>query len=317
MRFMELVKKGNISSGLAALGNAFIMLIKGIAAVISGNGTMFASAMSSLADTVNQAFVFGGSILAEMKPSERFPTGFGRVINIFCMVAVIVVTLMAYETIKKGWELTLHPKESGDFWLNIAVLAVSFLVDGSILIKTIKEVSKESNAETKGNFFVRAFKNAGKASPATRLVFYEDSVATLSAIFAIIGIILAQYFDILRADGIISIIIGILMLFVAFRVGYDNMIGLIGVSAPADVENKIGNLLLEDESVVDIYSIRVVQEGRTYHVDTTVELTKGLTLGEADDIKFNLTDKLLRTPEIADVTMGIIEDDDEMHWKEQ
>ncbi|WP_099157549.1 cation diffusion facilitator family transporter [Virgibacillus ndiopensis] len=317
MRFIELVKKGNVSSGIAALGNALIAALKFVAAIISGNGSVFASAMHSTADTVNQAFVFFGSVLSEMKPSKRFPTGFGRIINIFCMVAVIVVTVMAYETAKSGWELIQHPEESGNFWLNVGVLVAAFLVDGFILIKAMKEITKESDTKSKGFILFDAFKSASKASPATRLVFYEDLVATSSAVFAIIGIILAQYFGILRADGVISIIIGILMLFVAFRVGYDNMIGLIGVSAPSDVEKKIADILLEDESVVDIYKMRVLQEGRSYHVEATLELKKGLTLAEADDIKFTLSDKLLRAPEIADVVIGIIEDNGEESWHSQ
>lgn len=317
MRIIKLLKKGNTSSGLAALGNLVIAIVKLIVAAISGNGTMFATAMHSLADTVNQSFVYAGSVLAEMKPSKRFPTGFGRLINIFCMVAVIVVTVMAYETIKTGWELWQHPQESSDFLLNIIVLVFSFLIDGFILYKTMKLILEEAKMKRKGNLFILAFRNAKKASPATKLVFYEDIVATLGALFAIIGIILAQFFSILQADGIVSILIGLLMLFVAFRVGYDNMIGLIGVAAPADVEEQIGKDLLSDKYVVDIYDMRVMQEGRAYHVDVTVELVKGLTLAEADDIKFRLTDQLLKEPNITDVVLGIIEDDEEKSWKKE
>lgn len=316
MSFIQLVKKGNTSSGVAALGNAFLAIIKSIAAAISGSGTMFASAMHSFADAVNQGFVFFGSVLSEMKPSKRFPTGFGRVINLFCMVAVIVVTIMAYETIKEGWHIIQHPAEASNFWLNIGILVAAFLVDGFILVKAMKEIKEEAQIEGGGNLIVTAFKGARKASPATRLVFYEDLVATSSAVLAIIGIVLSQYFDILQADGIISIFIGILMLYVAFRVGYDNMVGLIGVAAPKDVENRIAKDLLEDENVVDIYRLRTVQEGRTYHVEVTVELKKGLTLAEADDIKFMLSDKLLREPEISDVVLGIIEDDEKNSWEE-
>lgn len=314
MEFFQLLKKGNISSGLAAIGNLVISIVKWIVAISSGNGTMFATAMHSLADTVNQTFVYTGSVLAEMKPTTRFPMGFGRVINIFCMVAVIVVTVMAYETIKTGWELWQHPKESSDFIINIIVLVIAFLIDGYILFKTMKQILHETKVEAKGNSFALAFKHAKKASPATKLVFYEDLVATLGAIFAIMGIVLAQFFGILKADGIVSIIIGILMLFVAFRVGYDNMIGLIGVKAPAEVEKRIAEILLTDSCVVDIYGMRVIQEGRTYHAEVTVELIKGLTLNEADDLKFKLTDRLLTEPNIADVVLGIIEDDDKKTW---
>src|SRR5699024_2888150 len=116
-------------------------------------------------------FVFIGSILSEMAPSKRFPKGFGRLINIFCMIAVIVVTLMAYETIKTGWVLFIEPKESSNFLLNIIVLLFAFLIDGLILVKTMKEIAHEAEIEDQGNLFVDAIKNAKRAKPATKLVF--------------------------------------------------------------------------------------------------------------------------------------------------
>lgn len=314
MRFLTLLRKGNVSAGLAALGNLIIAITKFIVAVISGNGTMFATAMHSLADTVNQSFVYFGSVLAEMDPSKKFPHGFGRVINLVCMIAVIVVTVMAYHTIISGWELIRNPQESSDFLLNIIVLLFSFGVDGYILIKTMKEIQHEAKVEGKPNLITSAVRNVQKATPATKLVFYEDIVATLGAILAIIGIVLAQFFEILVADGVISILIGILMLFVAFRVGYDNMLGLIGVAAPAEIEDDIAKSVLADSCVVDIDEMRVVQEGRAYHVYITVELKKGLTLDEADDLKFRMSKKLLNDPNITNVVLAVVEDDGIREW---
>lgn len=191
MRLITLIKKGNFSSGLSALGNLIIAVVKFIVALISGNGTMFATAMHSFADTVNQLFVYVGSILSEMKPSKRFPTGFGRIINIFCMVAVIVVTVMAYETFITGWDLFISPQPSSDYLLNIIVLVFAFLIDGFILYKTMKEIINESKVKEHRNLLIDAFTSAKKASPATKLVFYEDIVATLGAVLAIIGITLS------------------------------------------------------------------------------------------------------------------------------
>lgn len=315
MGIMERIKKGNTSSGVAALGNTFLAAIKAVAATISGSGTMFASAMHSLADAINQGFVFFGSILAELPPSKRFPTGFGRVINIFCMVAVVVVTIMAYETVKEGWHLLWNPTEASNYFLNLIVLIIAFLVDGFILFKAMKEIATETGTSQANGIIGNAFKNVKKASPATRLVFYEDLVATFSAVLAIVGISLAQFFNVVEADGIASIIIGLLMFYVAYRVGYDNMVGLIGVAAPAEVEEKLTGVLLKDEAVVDIRRIRIIQEGRLYHVEGTVELKKGLTLNEADDIKYRLKNELLRQAEVADVVLGIVEDDDQKNWE--
>jgi divalent metal cation (Fe/Co/Zn/Cd) transporter len=55
--------------------------------------------------------------------------------------------------------------------------------------------------------------------------------------------------------------------------------------------------------------LRIVQEGRAYHVESYLELRPGLMLAEADDIKFRVRDKLLTDPDINDVVLGILEDD--------
>lgn len=314
--FWALLKKGNTSSATAALGNVGLAIIKGIAAAISGSGTMFASTMHTVADAVNQGFVFFGSVLAERKPTPKFPTGFGRVVNLFCMVAVIVVTIMAYETFHEGVHLLKHPEESTNFWLNFIVLVIATVVDGSILIKAMKEIAHETRSGAKGFGIVpSAIRNVGRAAPPTRLVFYEDVVATFGQVLALVAIIMAEFTDIKVMDGLASILISFLMIGVAFKVGYDNMVGLIGVAAPKDVEDRIGSIILDDPDVTDIHKIRIVQEGRRYHVDAYIELKRGLSLAEATDIKHRVTETLLKDHDIADVTLGIMDDNGEVSWQ--
>jgi cation diffusion facilitator family transporter len=316
--FMTLIKKGNMSSATAAIGNTFLAIIKGVAASLTGSGAMFASTMHSVADAVNQAFVFTGSVLAEKQPTRRFPAGFGRMINLFCMVAVIVVTVMAYETIHEGFHLLKHPVEAHGFWLNLSVLLISLVVDGFVLVKAMKEILHEARVEAKGSSVVgAAFRNVGRAAPPTRLVFYEDLVATTGALLALIAVIVTAVSNFALLDGISAILIGILMVGVAFRVGYDNMVGLIGVAAPPVVEDKVAKIIFSDTHVTDIFQLRILQEGRYYHVEGLVELTPGLSLADADDIKFRIRDKLLNDPDITDVTLGIIEDNGIKNWVPQ
>ncbi|MBH5317707.1 cation diffusion facilitator family transporter [Paenibacillus sp. GSMTC-2017] len=314
--WISLIKKGNTSSATAALGNTGLAIIKAIAASISGSGTMFASAMHSVADAINQGFVFIGSVLAERKPTEKFPTGFGRVVNLFCMIAVIVVTIMAYETFLKGIKLLKHPEEATNFWLNFIVLMIAIIIDGTILLKAMKEIIKETRADAKGLGIVSsAFRNAGRAAPPTRLVFYEDIVATLGAIFALLAVILAEFTSFKLMDGIATVLIACLMIGVAFKVGYDNMVGLIGVAAPKDVEERIGSLILNDPDVTDIGQMRIVQEGRNYHVEAYVELRKGFSLAEATEINLRIRTKLIADSDVADVTLGIMDDNGIVTWK--
>jgi len=312
----ETLKKGNTSSATAALGNTGLAIVKGFAAAYSGSGAMFASAMHSVADAINQGFVFFGSVLGEKKPTRRFPTGFGRVINLFCMIAVIVVTIIAYETIKEGFHLLKVPKVSTHFWLNAVILTLAIIVDGYVLIKAMKEITREARLEAKGLGVVPlAFRNVGRAAPPTRLVFYEDLVATLGAVLALLAVVVTRFTSFMWLDGVATILIGFLMIGVGFRVGYDNMVGLIGVAAPQDVEDRVAGIILQDPDVTDINRLRIVQEGRFYHVDSYLELRPGLMLSVADDIKFRVRDSLLADPDISDVTLGILEDNGILDWE--
>ncbi|CAM3286581.1 cation diffusion facilitator family transporter [Brevibacillus invocatus] len=312
----EALKKGNTSSATAAIGNTGLAVVKGVAAAFSGSGAMFASAMHSVADAINQGFVFFGSVLGEKKPTPRFPTGFGRVINLFCMIAVIVVTIMAYETIIEGFHLLKVPAVATHFWLNASILVLAIVVDGYVLIKAMKEIIHEARVDAKGwNIVPLSFRNVGRAAPPTRLVFYEDLVATLGAVLALVAVVLTQFTSFTIFDGIATILIGFLMIGVAFRVGYDNMVGLIGVAAPKEVETRVARIILDDPDVTDINRMRIVQEGRFYHVESYIELRPGLLLSVADDIKFRVRDSLLKDQDISDVTLGILEDNGIIDWE--
>jgi len=311
----DLIKKGNASSAAATTGNIVLSLIKVIAAYLSGSGAMYAEAMHTLADTLNQGFVFFGSILAERKATQRYPTGFGRLINLFCMVAVLVATVMAYETVLEGIHLVRHPVRATNLALTIGVLIFSFLVDGYVLVKSMREILAESQTKAgRLDLLPAAVRNLDRASPPTRLVFFEDVVATSGALLAILAILISNYTPLTILDGIAAIVIGLLMGMVAFRLGYDNMAGLIGVAAPREVEEKVARMILSDPDVTDINKMRILREGRYYHIESYVELRPGLSLAEADDIKFRIRDALLADPEITDVTLGIIEDNGIRNW---
>ncbi|WP_210364708.1 cation diffusion facilitator family transporter [Bacillus sp. REN3] len=316
MGLIDFFKRGNKSSGIAALGNTFLAVCKGVAASISGSGTMMATTLHSVADALNQFFVFIGSSISEKEATKRFPTGFGRVVNLFVLIAVIIISIMAYETVLKGWQLIQDPKASSNLALNVAIMILAVLVDGGILIKAMKEIAHETRSDAKGfGIVTHAFKNVSLASPPTRLVFYEDLIATSGALLALLSIVLAHVTGFYLLDGIGTLLIGILLIVIALKIGYENTIGLIGVAAPKVVEDRIAKAILSDPDVIDINTLRVVQEGRQYHVESYLELRKGLTLADADDIKFRVRDTVLEDPDVDDVIMGIIEADDIQTWK--
>ena len=115
----KLLKHGNKPSLLAAFVNLFLGLIKAVAYFFTGNVAMFAEMMHSLGDSANQFFVYIGSALSKKAPTRQFPKGFGRVVNLVCLGAVLIVGILSYETVLEGWHQIQHPAESSKMWISL------------------------------------------------------------------------------------------------------------------------------------------------------------------------------------------------------
>ncbi|WML45944.1 cation diffusion facilitator family transporter [Neobacillus sp. PS3-40] len=312
---MVLLKKGNKSALLAAIVNAVIAIIKGVAYTYTGNVAMFAETMHSLGDTANQFFVFMGSALSKKAPTERFPNGFGRLVNLVLLGAVLIVGIMAFETIKEGYHHIIDPTESKGFILNIVVLVAATILESFVLFRAMKEILHDCEIHTRGiDLFVQSLANLGRAKPATKLVFMEDLVATIGGLLAIISVILAHFTVFHQAEGIASVLIGAMMFFVVGKVFLDNAAGVIG-QADEEMEQKIGNLVMEDPDVKDIQGITVIKEGEDLHVEIEIEVDPKLTVAAADDIKDRLEEKIMAEKGVVDVIIEFDEEDEIVTWK--
>jgi divalent metal cation (Fe/Co/Zn/Cd) transporter len=105
--------------------------------------------------------------------------GFGRLVNLVLLGAVLIVGIMAFETIKEGYHHVVHPTQSTGFIINILVLALGTVLETFVLFKAMKEILHDLDIKASGiNIFFQSFANLGRAKPATKLVFMEDMVAT-------------------------------------------------------------------------------------------------------------------------------------------
>ncbi|MGG0543736.1 cation diffusion facilitator family transporter [Priestia aryabhattai] len=311
---IKLLRKGNKSAMMAAVVNTIISIIKGIAFALTGNVAMFAETMHSLGDAANQFFVFIGSALSKKAPTKRFPNGFGRLVNLVLLGAVLVVGIMAFETIKEGYHHILHPTKSSGFILNIAVLGISVLLEMFVLFKAMKEILHDVGMNTaEVNVFTQSFVHLKKAKPATKLVFMEDLVATGGGVLALIAVFISRFTPFHQAEGIASMLIGLMMFFVVGRVFLDNAAGALG-EADKEMEMKIGAIVMQDVQVRDIQTLMVMKEGEELHVELKVEIDPSLTVAEADDIKDRLENRILQEKGITDVIIEFDEDDGIPDW---
>ncbi|MFC3209683.1 cation diffusion facilitator family transporter [Planomicrobium okeanokoites] len=313
-----LMKFGAKSALWAAIINTVLGIIKTAAYLITGNVAMFAEMMHSFGDAANQFFVFIGSGLSKKSPTERFPGGFGRLVNLVLLGAVLIVGILAYETIIEGIHHIQSATHSEDwFWLNVGVLGIAIVLELFVLHKAMKEITHNLPKEqTKGLKIVSAsFKNVKSANPATKLVFLEDMVAVSGAVLALVAIVIATYTPFHSATGYASVIIGLMLLVVVGRIFLDNSAGVLGV-ADLDMQDRMGNEIMKHPKINDIQDIDVIREGDDLHVELKVEVAPNMTIQEADEIREYIASEInKRVPNVTDIIIEFDQDDDITHWK--
>ena len=319
--FFKLLKGGSQSSLTAAIVNFIISGLKGGAFVLTGNVAMFAEMMHSLGDAANQFFVFIGSALSKKAPTDRFPFGFGRLVNLVCLGAVIIVAILSYETVKEGIHHIMYPGHGAmstrNLLINLGVLGLGVILEVGVLYKAGKEVLQETNNNYKGLApLTSAFVHSKNAKPATKLVFMEDTVATVGGILAMIAILISQFTPFNVAEGIASVIIGLMMFYVVYKIFMENAAGVLGEHAP-EMEIRVSQILFSNEHIKDIQRLFVLKEGEDLHVEATVELNHHLTLKEVDDIREQLTDIILQQHHVTDVNIEFKDNDGVQAWPER
>ncbi|MGO1759969.1 MAG: cation diffusion facilitator family transporter [Mammaliicoccus vitulinus] len=315
----NLLKKGSMSSLTAAVVNFILGCLKLLAFIFTGNIAMFAEMMHSFGDAANQLFVFLGSAFSKRSPNEKFPLGYGRLINLVCLIAVIIVGILSYETVKEGFHHIVHPNNTNGpllfFWINIGVLAIGIVLEGIVLRKAGKEILEEAGESSKGLLtpFTKSYLLIGKAKPATKLVFMEDTVATAGGIIAVISIIIARLTGLGMLEGIASVIIGIMMFVIVGIIFIENAQGVLGI---ADHESEIhaSRVILDDKSIADIKRLAVIKEGEALHIESLLEVNQNFTLKELSEIRKRIILKLLDLSHVEDVNIEFIEDDGQTDW---
>lgn len=316
MKKKGLLRQGNKSALIAAIVNTIISILKGIAFMLTGNVAMFAETMHSLGDAANQFFVYLGSALSKKLPTDRYPNGFGRLVNLVLLGAVLIVGIMSYETIKEGYHHILHPVASTgkSIIINLVVLAIAVGLESFVLYKAMKEVLHEVNVKAKGfSIFTKSFANLNRSKPATKLVFMEDLVATAGGVIAIISILLSYFAGWHAAEGVASMVIGIMMFYVVGKVFLDNAKGVLS-EADDEMENVIAEYIYTNAEIKDIRALFAMKEGEEYHIEMKLEIDTSISVAEAIAIKKRIEDKIHAMNGVTDVIIEFEEDDGVVSW---
>lgn len=247
----------SLKSILYALGANFaIFLAKLAAALFTGSGAMLAEAIHSLADTGNQGLLLLGIRRAKRPPSPDYPLGHGKEIYFWSfIVALILFSMGGLFSIYEGYHKLHDPEPLKSPSIALAVLLFSLGAESMSLWGCVREVNKER----RGRSFIRWFRETRNS--ALLVVFGEDIAALLGLAFATLAVLLTIITANPIFDALGSMVIGVLLVVVAFFIGLETKSLLVGQGVDPAIRQKMILLLNERPEVEAVLNILTMQLG--------------------------------------------------------
>lgn len=251
----------------ALFANFSIAVAKGVAAAITGSGAMLAEAIHSLADSGNQLLLILGLKRSRRPPTPDYPLGFGKSIYFWSfLVAVVLFSMGGMFSLYEGWHKLQHPEPVIRPMIAIGVLVFAVIAEGISLWACIREVNKERYGRSYWQWF--------RESRTSELVvvFGEDIAALLGLLTALVAVTATMVSGDPLYDAVGTLLIGVLLLVIAFLIAVEVKALLIGQSVEPRILKQMRNYLEDRPEIDRVYNLLTMQLGADAMVATKVRM---------------------------------------------
>ena len=243
---------------VAAAANLGIAAAKLVAGLISGSSAMLSEAAHSVADTVTELMLLTALKRSEKPPDEDHPLGYGPERYVWAMLAAVATFVGgAVFSLYDGIHTLLKGEELGDPLVSYVVLAVAFLLEGFSLRTGVRQVRGEAaRLRMPAPRYLRR-----TTDTAVKAVVMEDSAALAGLLLAAGGLLGGQLSGSAVWDGVASVLIGLLLVYVAWVLCRSNAQLLIGRPFPPDMRAGVREELLSVPHVVEVLELTTLIQG--------------------------------------------------------
>lgn len=285
-------KRGKIAVVAGMIGNITVCVVKFLAAFISGSSAMLSEAIHSVVDSCDGVFMLLGLHRANRKPDFLHPFGYGKELYFWTMVVALLVFFMGggmslVKGVQSIQETMAGTHVLGDTTLNFIVIVAGMVIEGITLGIGIKQFNA-ARGDVGPVKFIRDAKD-----PSLYTVVLEDSAAELGLCFALVSTIVCDVTGNLYFDGVASILIGILLCFVAIILLRETKGLLVGEGMKHQSLDELRDIVEADDRVIScgrILTMYMGPEDLLIAIDATfkTELSAHEVLLTVDDLERRL-----------------------------
>jgi cation diffusion facilitator family transporter len=293
---------------LALAANAAIALAKFVVGALTGSAAMLSEGAHSVADTFNEGFLFTAIKRSKRPPDADHPFGYGKERFFWSLLAAVgIMVAGAGFSLFEAYRAIFGSESGGESYLwAYVVLGVAFLLEGVSWARAVWQTRREARQSDRGLVeHVRA-----SSDPTVKTVASEDSAALIGIAFAAAGLLLHEFTGQQYWEGIASLLIAILLVFVAYALGVDAKGMLIGEAATERTRKQIEDQLRNSEGVDEVLEVLTMRLGTgqvlvaaridlmpdlgaedVEELSTEIERQLHATIPEVDQVFLDATDK--------------------------
>jgi len=266
--------KIGIRLGVASIGvNLLLSGIKFMLGFLSGSIAIISDAIHTLSDVLTSLLVvFSFKISA--KPSDpEHPFGHGRAEQITAIVMATLLGVAGFELLKSGFESLSNPTAIKAGWKTVLVIGLTIPIKSALAAVT-KHYSKKINSHT---------------LEADAWHHQTDAISTLLVIFALV----LSYFNFYIFDGIVGVLIGLYIFYIAYEIAKKPADTILGGPTPGHISGEIKKISSGIGEILDVHDIIYHDYGSNQLVSLHIEVNKEMTLSHAHQVAEHMT-RLIR-----------------------
>lgn len=238
----------SIYSALAA--NLLIALTKFIAGSFTNSSSMISEGIHSTVDTANQLLILYGIKRSKKAPDQSHPFGYGKELYFWSfIVSILIFGLGGALSIYQGVAHMMEPEIMKDPFWNYIVLVLSLIFEGTSFIIAVRAFNQTRNGMRWWDAIVKS------KDPSSFLVVFEDGAVVAGLIIVMILMWFSHSLQIPELDGLASVIVGLLLVFVSFILARESRSLLMGEGIASETRDKITRLAEKDAAVVKVKNI--------------------------------------------------------------